>query len=534
MRPLGSLVSASREQFIAVRGEGVSYRLELTQRAAIAIVLTALGGIAILDYFEIGLGLFASQRALRRVAVAVTLVVLLSAWVRHRQGPILTAFLLMGGAAVTCNYADDVLLVAALAVGITSAGYLAAQFVGFLLPVRRQPRIDAAAINVTLVLGSISSMLVLAEVLLWILSPSPGSPSGKPASVGSLRVPAIVSEARAATLLPAKSAAQTLSVRTPTLAEADALLEPGVVAAARRRADALSMPPEWERRETRVPGASRAVYWQGVLHVYNSDGFRMIGSPPPKDASLFRVLVLGDSLTYGDGIEERFTYSRQLERLLRRKWRVEIVNAGVDGAQSEDIVRIARRLVPELQPDLVIYGVCLNDFLPSGVGQYDASIRLPQFIRVRTRIGPVAELLISSAAIRLGITRDFYDDILHGIPKYRERFARDARDLNSFVREHEIPPVIALVLDQFAAIDDRGQHIAWLAEQALAAAGATVLNTDDFYQRFSEVSPMRVSRWDGHPNEEVNAVWALMLEQVVEQDTRLGKYMSLTPSIGSK
>ena len=526
MRPLGSLVSASREQFTAVRGEGVSYQLELTQRAAIAIVLTAFGGIAILDYFEIGLGLFASQRALSWVAVAVTLVVLLSAWVRHRQRPILTAFLLMGAAAVTCNYADDVLLVAALAVGITSAGYLAAQFVGFLLPVRRQPRIDAAAINVTLVLGSISSMLVLAEVLLWILSPSPGSPSGKPASVGSLRIPAIVSEARAATLLPAKSAAQTLSVRTPTLAEADALLEPGVVAAARRRADALSMPPEWERRETRVPGASRAVYWQGVLHVYNSDGFRMIGSPPTKDPSLFRVLVLGDSLTYGDGIEERFTYSRQLERLLRRRWRVEIVDAGVDGAQSEDIVRIARRLVPELQPDLVIYGVCLNDFLPSGVGQYDGSIRLPQFIRSRTRIGPVAELLISSAAIRLGITRDFYDDILHGIPEYRERFARDARDLNSFVREHEIPPVIALVLDQFAAIGDRGQHIAWLAEQALAAAGATVLNTDGFYQRFSEVSPMRVSRWDGHPNEEANAVWALMLEQVVEQDTRLAKYVS--------
>ena len=245
---------------------------------------------------------------------------------------------------------------------------------------------------------------------------------------------------RSSSLLPAKSAAQTLSVRTPTFAEADALLEPGVVAAARRRADALSMPPEWERRETRVSGASRAVYWQGVLHVYNSDGFRMIGSPPTKDPSLFRVLVLGDSLTYGDGIEERFTYSRQLERLLRRRWRVEIVDAGVDGAQSEDIVRIARRLVPELQPDLVIYGVCLNDFLPSGVGQYDASIRLPQFIRSRTRIGPVAELLISSAAIQLGITRDFYDDILHGIPKYRERFARDARDLNSFVREHEIPP----------------------------------------------------------------------------------------------
>ena len=134
MRPLGSLVSASREQFIAVRGEGVSYRLELTQRAAIAIVLTAFGGIAILDYFEVRLGLFASQWALSGVGVAVTLVVLLSAWFRHRQGPILTAFLLMGAAVVTCIYADDVLLVTTLAVGVTSAGYLATLFVGFLAP----------------------------------------------------------------------------------------------------------------------------------------------------------------------------------------------------------------------------------------------------------------------------------------------------------------------------------------------------------------------------------------------------------------
>jgi hypothetical protein len=212
-----------------------------------------------------------------------------------------------------------------------------------------------------------------------------------------------------------QSAAQTLSVRTPTLAEADALLEPDFVAAARRRADALSMASEWERREVQMPGAYRAVYWQGALQVYNSDGMRMIGSPPPKNPSLFRVLVLGDSMTYGDGIEEWFTYSRQLERLLRgQRWRVEVVNAGISGAQSQDIVRVARRLIPEMQPDLVIYGVCLNDFLPSGVGQYDGSIRLPGFIRARTRVGPVAELLISNASIRLGITKDFFDDILQG------------------------------------------------------------------------------------------------------------------------
>jgi hypothetical protein len=163
-------------------------------------------------------------------------------------------------------------------------------------------------------------MLVLAEILLWILSPAPSSPSGKPASVGSLLAPSIVSEARAETLPPAKSAAQTLSVRTPTLAEADALLEPDFVAAARRRADALSMASEWERREVQMPGAYRAVYWQGALQVYNSDGMRMIGSPPPKNPSLFRVLV-------GRNIRNRRLASRPC------RWpELDVDNAVLDGA----------------------------------------------------------------------------------------------------------------------------------------------------------------------------------------------------------
>jgi lysophospholipase L1-like esterase len=252
---------------------------------------------------------------------------------------------------------------------------------------------------------------------------------------------------------------------------------------------------------------------------------------------VFRVLVLGDSLTYGDGIDERFTYWLQVERRLRRSWRVEVVNAGISGAQSEDVVRVARRLIPEMQPDLVIYGVCLNDFLPSGVGEYDGSFHLPDLIRTRTRIGPIAELLVSNALIRLGVSKDFFDDILNGMPKYRARFARDVAELDHFVRAHEIPPVIALVLDQFPEIGGRGQHIASLAEQALAAAGMTVLDTEAYYRQFSQMSPLRVSRWEGHPNEEVNAVWALMLEQVVEQDQRLADFgirLRPRPSVRSK
>ena len=145
-------------------------------------------------------------------------------------------------------------------------------------------------------------------------------------------------------------------------------------------------------------------------------------------------------------------------------------------------------------------------------------------IRTRTRVGPVAELLISNALIRLGITRDFFDDILYGIPEYRARFARDVAELEQIVRADGLPPVIALVLDQVPQEGGRGQQIASIAEEALAAAGMTVLRTDDYYRRFSGVSPLSVSRWEGHPNEEAHAIWALMLEQAVERDLRLTDY----------
>jgi len=505
-----------------VRGESGSYRLELAQRGAVAAVLLAFFGLLTLHLLRIHLGLFGSAWVAAGAAAGVTLIVLVSVWLRNRPKALLSA-LLLAGAAFTGIAADNVLLVAALAVALGSAGYLATQFVGFALPPCWHSRIDTAATNVALVLASVSSMFVLAEALLWMLSNMPG----EPLSLGSVPGAAPVSEERVETPLPAsRSTGATASVRVPTLAEADALLEPGVVAAAHRRADALAMAPEWARREVQVPGAHRAAYWHGALHVYNADRLRIIGQPPAKNPSWFRVLVLGDSLTYGEGIEEQFTYPRQLERLLRRHWRVEVVNAGIDGAQSEDILRTARRLIPQLQPDLVIYGVCLNDFLPSGAAEYDGLFHLPELIHARTRIGPVAELLVSNALLRLGLTSDFFDDILHGIPAFRDRFAHDVAELNRLARAHESSPVISLVLDQFPEPGGRGQQIASLAEAALGAAEMTVLSTDEYYRRFSALSPMRVSRWEGHPNEEANAIWALMLEQVVERDVRLTAYRS--------
>src|SRR5262249_41843768 len=132
----------------------------------------------------------------------------------------------------------------------------------------------------------------------------------------------------------------------------------------------LTMPDDWKRRTVEVPGSNPSYYWHGALHVHNADGMRHVGPFPPHRPGVFRVIVVGDSLTYGYGISEEATFTHLLNEWMSSDGRIEFLNLGVSGFQSEDIANAIDRMVPQLTPDLIIYGICENDFLPSGVGQY--------------------------------------------------------------------------------------------------------------------------------------------------------------------
>ena len=113
--------------------------------------------------------------------------------------------------------------------------------------------------------------------------------------------------------------------------------------------------------------------------------------------------------------------------------------------QSEDIARQVERMTPLLQPDLIVYGVCLNDFLPSGVGQYSRFAGpLPEWFKSmslnRTRL---ADLLADGYAmllLALGIRADFYGDTLADFQGYQERFGRDLAHMNEFAQRRGLSP----------------------------------------------------------------------------------------------
>jgi hypothetical protein len=103
----------------------------------------------------------------------------------------------------------------------------------------------------------------------------------------------------------------------------------------------------------------------------------------------------------------------------------------------------------------------------------------------------------------------------------RRPSARDVLQMNRTVQAAGLPPMVAMVVGQYPRYGGPGHRIARIAEEALSKAGAIVIQTDDYYRRYHGQA-MNVSRWEGHPNEVANYIWARMImsELQVRRDLR--------------
>jgi lysophospholipase L1-like esterase len=124
-----------------------------------------------------------------------------------------------------------------------------------------------------------------------------------------------------------------------------------------------SLVPGYRGDITRLPAIDgESATWR--LEV-NKWGFR--GDPPSRGPGVTRVFCLGDSITFGDKLDEEDTYPRVLARLLRSRWpgrKVEVLNAGVPGYSSRQGVALWRDL-RRYRPSAVVVGFGFNDTWPS-------------------------------------------------------------------------------------------------------------------------------------------------------------------------
>jgi hypothetical protein len=99
--------------------------------------------------------------------------------------------------------------------------------------------------------------------------------------------------------------------------------------------------------------------------VINSLGFRDREFTPRKDARL-RVVVIGDSFTFGWGVAQGEAWPKVLERIVPNN-EVEIANLGQPGAGAAEYERITARAIPVLHPDLVIVAMLQGDDLRQAI-----------------------------------------------------------------------------------------------------------------------------------------------------------------------
>ncbi|MCK5506691.1 MAG: hypothetical protein KAJ10_16115 [Thermodesulfovibrionia bacterium] len=292
------------------------------------------------------------------------------------------------------------------------------------------------------------------------------------------------------------------------------------------------MPKEWEIKSTRIKGASKAFYWNNKLHVFNSDGLRRTTNFPLKHDGILRVMVLGDSLTYGYGVSKEDTYTSIIQRELKNNYKVEILNLGRCGFQSSDILKITNKYLTVLNPDLVIYGVCQNDFLPSEVGQYKGNqyaLPLPEsfknYIIDNTYLGKFFSRKYDEVLRKFHLRHDFHDDILNNFENYRTRFGNDVKKMGEIIKQHTGHSPIAMVLDQYPALNSRGHKITLIAEHLLEKAGFDVISTKEYYMQNNN-RVMAVSKWEGHPNEEAHNIFAKLIISKIEKHPLLKSYIN--------
>ena len=252
----------------------------------------------------------------------------------------------------------------------------------------------------------------------------------------------------------------------------------------------------------------------------NADGFRdrEFG---PRGAGTARVLAVGDSFTFGDGIERiEATWPRVLEaELARRGLACEVLNLGVPGTNTAYQRDLLRRDLPRLRPDGVVLGFVLNDPEPPGANRaavpqrlYLPLLPLPRLDAALTR-GLHAYAWARGAKNRLlerAGRKETYADYVASLYRPGPGWAaweHDARELVSLVRARGGFVVVA-VFPLFADFERHAfRQEAGRAAAVFRSAGAQVV---DLFPAFagSPARELSVSPTDAHPNERAHAIAA--------------------------
>ena len=147
---------------------------------------------------------------------------------------------------------------------------------------------------------------------------------------------------------------------------------------------------------------------------FNSSGFRDREYPKKKPEGVYRIIVIGDSLAYGLRVDREETYAKKLEKKLNAHSgngkKYEVINMGVPGYRTTQIIARLEEKGLAYDPDMIIYGYWLDDISFSGLVPFyfsrtnlDMSEKVHRLMAGNPVERKIKKLLLDSQIFRRGI-----------------------------------------------------------------------------------------------------------------------------------
>ena len=288
--------------------------------------------------------------------------------------------------------------------------------------------------------------------------------------------------------------------------------------------------PEWTENLVVVRGAQVFAFKPNASGVFpgsvdmkrtfpyrtNSHGLRD-RDRPAKPPGTKRVLVIGDSYTWGYAVAEEEAYPQVAERLLAERGRpdIEVVNGGIPDYNSRQERQLLAQLMPIYEPDAVFLAYVVNDAEPSTAMpvppeesyRHSRSWFLTEVAERLNRRVFRRRLLPSS---KDGVSSSYLDGFEESSVKWRDsrEAIREMRDLSATAG---IPFTVLILPDVTQNLDER---YAWRPiHDAVARWGRELqIPTFDLLEQFrGQDHQTLLVPWDGHPNAEAHRQIAAFL-----------------------
>lgn len=265
---------------------------------------------------------------------------------------------------------------------------------------------------------------------------------------------------------------------------------------------------------------------RGEWPATNSAGLRDYEYPLEKPPGTFRILGLGDSVTYGYRVELDDSFLKVLERRLNAagEGRYEVLNLGVPGYNTVQERRMLEETGLAYAPDLILLTYVLNDAddavdAQGAIGRA-ADLAEPPALLAQTVGRFYLPQLVYSRRAQLGGEEDPAAKFADDQPGWQA--SRTAlRDMAELARARGIPLVVA-IFPTLVQLDQRHPYTRLyqrIADTVREVGGYPIQLLPGFLGQAAR--PLWVGPADSHPNARAHAIMADAIEAGLREDQLL-------------